>query len=256
MTGCFVIGDSSVNISQLPWIQGRIVGISSQIRVSVNAAFSFSSIISALSNLCSSAPVTSLANSTFYLRTVLFQQTCAYSNSSLGATIFTSDSSALLGPPGCSQTNPDFVQWANISCDGNCTCRITANGRLGNQGSNQIVGSGQGCLGSWQVTNGWSTGGNYLLGLILAGDNRWANSSWLWCESNSGVAKVGTVCLLCQDIQKLQHFSYVRSNSIARQSYSVKPLALFRCDLFYLSCWNVLCQIRYPIPGMKTSRYC
>lgn len=171
--GCFVLGDNRVQLDMLPWIQTRIVGMTSQIQTSLTASFTFSSIISALSNLCPSARVTSLANSRFYLRTVLFgtQDNCAYSDDLYGPTIFSSTSPASKGPPGCNGTDPNFVQWANISCDINCTCMIIANGRMGHYGSNEIVGSGKGCSGAWQVTNGWETGtsGNYQQGVFFGG---------------------------------------------------------------------------------------
>ena len=173
MSGCFGLGDYRVQLNELPWIHARIVGISRQVQTSITASFSFASIISALSNLCPSGRIKSLANSTFYLRTVLFGDGCVYSNASYGATFFSSDTPTFMGPPGCtgSGTNPDFVQWANVSCDSDCTCVINASGRLGNYGSNRIVGSAQGCNGSWQVTNGWVTGtsGNYQLGLFFGG---------------------------------------------------------------------------------------
>ena len=171
MSGCFGLGDPSVDLFNVPWIQASIIAVSDDNQNSDTVSFPFSSMITKLSNMCTSDPVTSLANSNFYLRTVLFGEDCIYSDASSGVTIFTPDSPADMGPPGCSSTNPDFVQWAFISCDSACLCSIPANGRTGNYGSNTVVGFGEGCLGSWQVTNGWETGGGYRLGLFSGGDH-------------------------------------------------------------------------------------
>ena len=141
--------------------------------------FPLSSIISALSGVsCGSSKVTSLANQIFYLRSVLTNVGpqyggCLYSTLPLGAEANLSSSDPIgYVTAGCS-TNPDFEQWANVSCDSACVCSIQASGRFGTNGGNQIVGAGPGCQGYWQVQNGWGTGSNYqqiaLFGMAVAG---------------------------------------------------------------------------------------
>jgi hypothetical protein len=148
-----------------------VVASSTDLRTSTVVNFPFSTIISGLSQLsCGTSKVTSLANQKFYLRTFLKDDIAECGGTE---TSFTSSDAPEWVTASCG-TNPDFVQWANVSCDSSCICTIQANGRRGNHGSNQIVGAGAGCQGSWQVTNGWVNGGGFqhlLFGIVMPGGN-------------------------------------------------------------------------------------
>jgi hypothetical protein len=94
--------------------------------------------------------------------------------------VITADTSAIAAPviPGVQcQVNADFAQWANITCDGSCVCRIAASGRLGSQGSSALVGVGAGCQGSWSVTNGWVAAGQYQQHLMFGTPHLGGSSS-------------------------------------------------------------------------------
>jgi hypothetical protein len=153
-------------------IRATVVATSTDLRTSTVVNFPFSTIISGLSQLsCGASKVTSLANQKFYLRTFLTTDIALCGGTE---TTFTSSDAPEWVMSSCG-TNPDFVQWANISCDISCVCTIQANGRRGNHGSNQIVGAGAGCQGSWQITNGWVAGGVFqqilLFGMVMPGGN-------------------------------------------------------------------------------------
>jgi hypothetical protein len=155
-----------------------VVASSTDVETSSVVNFPFSTIISGLSQLsCGASTVTSLANQKFYLRTALFDTNgpCSPSILPIGTeTTFTSSDAPEWVFEGCG-TNPDFVQWANVSCDASCMCTIQASGRLGSVGSNQIVGAAAGCQGSWQITNGWWTVVPYyqivLFGMVMPGNS-------------------------------------------------------------------------------------
>jgi len=146
-------------------------------RGSTVVPFSFANMITALSSdLPSGYTSGTLANKVFYVRTVLWDSRSAPTGwpadiTNQNSILNQSDSDRYFGILGNSHryaSNQNFMQWAKISCSSTCVCSIVSSGRLGDYGSNIIVSAGANCAGSWQVTNGWSTGNPHEQYLFFA----------------------------------------------------------------------------------------
>eukprot|EP00960_Hanusia_phi_P006371 182815-Hanusia_phi.AAC.1 len=131
--------------------------------MSRTVAFSFESIILELSrSLPKGYTSGTLAGKTFYLRSFLATNAeigCRASELLNLNNIYHSNDTGLESP-GCTscQMNPDFVQYALVSCDDTCNCSLVRSGRYSAAAAAgfgvSVVGAGRGCSGSVVFTNG------------------------------------------------------------------------------------------------------
>jgi hypothetical protein len=74
---------------------------------------------------------------------------------------------------------------------------MVASGRLGNYGSNALVGAGSGCQGYWSITNGWVTGGDYEQHLMF-GTPHFGASTCIVCPAGAfSSAEASESCAGC-----------------------------------------------------------
>jgi len=144
----------------------KVILSSTQNILSRTVSFTFESIINELSrSLPKGYTSGTLAGKTFYLRSFLATNSavgCQVSELLNLNTIYSSNDTGL-ETPGCTscQMNPDFVQYAMVTCDSSCYCSLIRSGRYSAASAGgfgvSIVGAGSGCSGSIVFTNGWST---------------------------------------------------------------------------------------------------
>ena len=133
---------------------------STQCQGSTQVQYSFSSIITALTTYSYPGFSGSLDGKSLYFQTIFTNNAFAAG----GFYTLTTNNAKTFYP----NVNPDFEQWANVTCTSSCVCTQIANGKLGTIGPSTGL-SGSGCSTQyWYINNGWSTSGSYTQNLLVA----------------------------------------------------------------------------------------
>ena len=126
-------------------------------RGSSQVSFAFSSIAAGLAGYPGFSG--SLAGLNFYVQSFLVDpanSATGYVGNYYALTSANATTAAMLG-------NPNFIQWANISCSLSCVCTVVASGYAAGSSGTVSGLSGSGCTAqSWYVNNPWTAGNSYM----------------------------------------------------------------------------------------------